>query len=89
MFFLTNPFDNAAIAPTAPQNEVKFIMNCETFQWEDLSREPGKQSMWVAHYYMDAETEPIKGEKFDDSREEIKGKLYINGTELNQQYFEL
>lgn len=82
MFFLTNPFDNALIAPSAPQNEVKFMMKCEAFLWNDLSLDDDQQAQWVVHYYLDQESEKI--DSVDASQEDVKNQLYINGTELNQ-----
>lgn len=86
MFFSTNPFNDASISQN-PQNDIKLSMKCEVFQWEDKTLEEEKQSQWVVHYYYDNVL--LMENNVGDQFEEIKDQMFINGTELNEQYFQI
>ena len=87
MHFLTNPFNDADISSNH-QNDIIISLNCEVFLWEDQKiQDLDKISQWVLHYYLDED--PKMTNNVDDSLEDIKNSLFINGTDFNQQYFEL
>lgn len=59
-------------------------MNCEVFFWIDSSFGQTEQS--VIHFYLDKELNMKNN--VDESKTEIKDSMFINGTELNEQYFQ-
>jgi hypothetical protein len=81
MFFYTNPFNDASISKN-PQNEITLYMKCEVFFWIDSSF--GQTEQAVIHYYLDSELNMTNS--VDESLE-IKDSMFINGTDLNEQYF--
>lgn len=85
MYFYTNPFNDAAFSENR-QNYIKFSMSCEIFEWRDLSLEDERQSQWVIHYYIENPPEKIEN-NVDESLEDISGMMFINDTDLNEQYF--
>ena len=58
-------------------------MKCEVFSWFD--NDVHKEEHSVLHYYWEDVTN-ITDNVFDES---IKGKFFINATNLNKQFFEL
>ena len=63
-------------------------MSCEVFLWEDLTiQDLDQRSQWVVHYFLDDDLKMTNN--VGDSHENIKNSMFINGTELNEQYFEM
>ena len=77
MKFYSNPYNDALMAPSKSQKEIILNMKCEVFEIYDADLE---EAQVVIHYYMGKDLDFRKGSE--------EKKLYINRTELNQQYLE-
>ena len=76
MFFYSNPYNDALMYPGKDQDEIILSLKCEVFEIYDADLE---ETQVVLHYYMP---------KDNDYRVETeRDKIFINRTELNQQYF--
>ena len=69
------------------QNEFTINLKCQVVFME-YKEDEEKFDKAVVHYYMDSEISGnVESSKFKD--EELKDKLYINRTVLNEQYFQV
>jgi hypothetical protein len=77
MFFYSNPYNDAFMAPGKSQKEIILNMKCEVFEIFDADL---KEIQVVLHYYM--------GKDLDFRKGEGEKTMSLNRTELNEQYFE-
>ena len=59
-------------------------MKCEVFSWMDVAIHENMHT--VLHFYIDSDMTNVTDSV---NLEDIKDLMFINGTELNNQYFEL
>lgn len=80
MKFYSNPYLESANLATG--NFIELGLSCEVFEFYDSVK---KEDQIVLHYYLDSNPPNTNNTQI----EEIKDKLFINRTELNEQFFQM
>lgn len=91
MFYYSNPYNDLAINPDSVQNDIKVNLHCDTFEYKDTDLDIEDQVDLIGiHFFLesfDESTSNIGNTDIQD--EDIKGNLYINRTNFNEQFFRI